>query len=62
MGIRRRGRELAFQVLYQMDLGSTTLDYALAHFIDLKTAQAKACDFAVNLAAGLRPTSMKSTA
>jgi N utilization substance protein B len=35
-----------------MDLGRTTLDYALEHFIDLKTAQAKAGDFAVNLATG----------
>lgn len=52
MGIRRRGRELAFQVLYQMDLGRTTIDYALEHFIDLKTAQAKAGDFAVSLAKG----------
>ena len=31
MGIRRRGRELAFQVLYQMDMGRTTIEYALDH-------------------------------
>ncbi len=50
MGTRRRGRELAFQVLYQMDLGNTDIEYALAHFADIKTANADAGRFAVELA------------
>jgi N utilization substance protein B len=52
MGVRRRGRELAFQVLYQMDLGGSTIKEALKHFLDLKTAQPQAREFAESLAAG----------
>jgi N utilization substance protein B len=52
MGVRRRGRELAFQVLFQMDLGREGLDYAVEHFLDLKTANKDAAAFAVELATG----------
>ena len=52
MGARRRGRELAFQVLFQMDVGSAGVNYALLNFQDLKHAQKPAADFAAELATG----------
>ncbi len=52
MGTRRRGRELAFQILYQMDMGRTDIDYAVEHFRDLKTANPLAAEFALELARG----------
>lgn len=52
MGTRRRGRELAFQILFQMDLGRESLEYAIEHFLDLKSAQKDAAAFAEDLARG----------
>ena len=52
MGTRRRGRELAFQILFQMDLGRDSLGYAIQYFIDLKIAQKDAALFAEDLARG----------
>ncbi len=50
MGPRRRGRELAFQVLYQMDLGDSAIAYALKHFNELGRAKPEAAAFAKKLA------------
>jgi N utilization substance protein B len=52
MGTRRRGRELAFQILFQMDLGRDSIGYAIQYFLDLKTAQKDAAAFAEALARG----------
>jgi N utilization substance protein B len=52
MGTRHRGRELAFQILFQMDLGRESVGYALQYFIDLKTAHQEAAAFAEELARG----------
>jgi len=52
MGIRHRGRELAFQILFQMDLGREGLGYAMQYFLDLKAAAKEAAAFAEELARG----------
>lgn len=52
MGPRRRGRELAFQILYQMDLGRDSIEYVLRHFEDLKRAKDEARSFAQELSRG----------
>ena len=52
MGRRHRGRELAFQVLFQLDQGDNSLSQVLKHFNDLKTANAEARQFAEELAKG----------
>jgi N utilization substance protein B len=53
MGIRRKGRELALQVLYQAeikgDVSSTTLEFALSHVL----GSARAKEFARRLALGV---------
>lgn len=52
MGARRRGRELAFQILYQTDLGGLTQSEAVERFEDLHKAKASARDFALELSQG----------
>jgi N utilization substance protein B len=52
MGTRHRGRELAFQILFQMDLGRDSIGYALQYFLDLKAAHKEAAAFAEELARG----------
>ena len=52
MGTRHRGRELAFQILFQMDLGREGLGYAIQYFLDLKVAAKDAAVFAEELARG----------
>jgi N utilization substance protein B len=52
MGTRHRGRELAFQILFQMDLGREGLGYAIQYFLDLKSAHKDAAAFAEALARG----------
>ena len=53
MGVRRRGRELALQILYQHEMSGTPLDVIFAAFDDLKDAPAVARDFAVALVRGV---------
>jgi N utilization substance protein B len=52
MGTRHRGRELAFQILFQMDLGRESIGYAVQYFLDLKAAHKDAAAFAEELARG----------
>jgi len=50
--LRRRGRELAFQLLFQMDLKDCTVDAAAKSFTDLEQAKPDAREFALELARG----------
>lgn len=50
--MRRRGRELAFQLLFQMDLKDCTVDAAAKSFTDLEQAKPDAREFALELARG----------
>ncbi len=52
MGLRRRGRELAFQLLFQMDLKDCSMDVAAKGFTDLAQAKEDARAFALELASG----------
>jgi N utilization substance protein B len=52
MGARHRGRELAFQILFQMDLGREGVAYAIQYFLDFKNAQKEVAAFAESLASG----------
>jgi N utilization substance protein B len=52
MGARHRGRELAFQILFQMDLGQESLGYTLMYFGELKNVPSEAARFAEDLARG----------
>lgn len=53
MGTRRRGRELALQMLYQYELAGTEPDAIFAAFDELKQAPAAASKFAVDLVRGV---------
>ncbi len=53
MGTRRRGRELALQMLYQHELAGTPLEVAFASFEELQQAPAGAREFAIELARGV---------
>jgi N utilization substance protein B len=50
--MRHRGRELAFQILFQTDQTGDKVNAVIARFEDLKRANAEAAEFAETLAAG----------
>jgi N utilization substance protein B len=52
MGQRHRGRELAFQLLFQTDLTGDRINAVVARFQDLKKANAEAATLAEDLAVG----------
>ncbi len=52
MGPRHRGRELAFQVLFQIDLTGDKVNMVMERFEGLKVAQPEAAAFARRLAQG----------
>src|SRR5580700_10250043 len=52
MGVRHRGRELAFQILFQTDQTGDKVNAVVARFQDLKHANAEAALFAEELAVG----------
>jgi transcription antitermination protein NusB len=53
MGVRRRGRELALQILYQHELAGTPVDEIFPSFEELQQAPPAARDFAVGLVRGV---------
>lgn len=53
MGIRRKGRELALQALYQMEMTGDTSPGALEIFLSHFEGNAKARDFARRLVSGV---------
>jgi N utilization substance protein B len=53
MGVRRRGRELALQILYQQELTSADIDQIILGFEDLQKAPPVARQFAEELARGV---------
>ena len=52
MGVRRRGRELALQMLYQHELAGADVETMEASFDELQQAPRAIRDFAVSLARG----------
>lgn len=52
MGVRHRGRELAFQILFQTDQTGDKVNAVIARFQDLKHANAEVAGFAETLAVG----------
>ena len=52
MGVRRRGRELAFQMLYQHEVGGNDIDSIVASFEELHQATEATQEFAMRLARG----------
>ncbi len=53
MGVRRRGRELALQMLYQHELAGTDVGGMVASFDELAQAPEAVREFAVSLASGV---------
>jgi N utilization substance protein B len=53
VGVRRRGRELALQMLYQHELAGTDPETIFAGFDELRDAPPEARDFAVALVRGV---------
>jgi len=53
VGVRRRGRELALQMLYQQELAGTDLEAIFAEFEELRLAPASTREFAENLVRGV---------
>lgn len=53
MGTRRRGRELALQMLYQYELAGTPPDAVAASWEELEQAPAAAREFAMRLVRGV---------
>lgn len=53
MGVRRRGRELALQMLYQRELAGTDIEQIFRDFEELRQAPAQASGFAVELVRGV---------
>ncbi len=53
MGLRRRGRELALQMLYQHELAGTDVEAMIVSFEELQQAPPATRDFAVSLARGV---------
>lgn len=53
MGVRRRGRELALQMLYQHELAGTSLAEMASRFEDLALAPPQAREFALTLVRGV---------
>jgi transcription antitermination protein NusB len=52
MGNRTKGREIAFQILFQLDMGVQDLDFILANFPDYLKVREQAKEFAEMLARG----------
>jgi len=52
VGVRRRGRELALQMLYQHELAGTDVETMQGSFDELRQAPAAIREFAVSLARG----------
>ena len=46
MGVRHRGRELAFQILFQTDQTGDKVNAVIARFQDMKHVNAEAAGFA----------------
>ncbi len=53
MGVRRRGRELALQILYQHELAGTAVDEIFPEFEELQQAPPAAREFAIGLVRGV---------
>jgi len=53
MGVRRRARELALQILYQRELSGTDVEAIFSEFDELQHAPAATRDFAVTLVRGV---------
>ncbi len=53
MGVRRRGRELAVQMLYQHELAGTDVERIVSGFEDLEEAPQAAKEFAIALVRGV---------
>ena len=53
MGVRRKGRELALQALYQLDVSSDASEASLRRFWEQCEASARAREFASELVAGV---------
>jgi len=53
MGVRRRGRELALQMLYQHELAGADVETMLVSFDELLQAPEPISEFAVSLARGV---------
>lgn len=53
MGVRRRGRELALQMLYQQEMGGCEVETVIDGFEDLRLAPPIAREFAVALVRGV---------
>ncbi|MFI5166372.1 MAG: transcription antitermination factor NusB [Thermoanaerobaculales bacterium] len=53
MGVRRRGRELALQMLYQHELAGTDLERIFSEFEELRLAPVSTREFAINLVRGV---------
>ncbi len=53
MGVRRRGRELALQILYQHELAGTAADDIFPSFEELQQAPEAAREFAMALVKGV---------
>jgi len=53
VGVRRRGRELALQMLYQHELAGTDPETIFASFDELRDAPVEAREFAVTLVRGV---------
>lgn len=53
MGLRRKGREAAFQLIYQIDLGGMSFEDASREFWDQLGVPKDARDFAVSLIKGV---------
>jgi N utilization substance protein B len=52
MGVRHRGRELAFQILFQTDQTGDKVNAVIARFTDMRHANADSAAFAEDLAVG----------
>lgn len=53
MGVRRRGRELAMQMLFQHELSGATVEEMASRFEDLEKAPPRAREFALSLVRGV---------
>jgi transcription antitermination protein NusB len=53
VGVRRRGRELALQILYQQEMSGAGSEAIFAAFDDLRDAPDQARDFAITLVRGV---------
>lgn len=53
MGVRRRGRELALQMLYQREIAGTDVEDMFVSFEELRQAPPATRDFAVGLVRGV---------